>query len=89
MTFSGLSAPSVSAVSTTRGFHPQVHKVAAGVSFITSCFRQGRVEGKGQMWHMSVVSFHRCFSTSHVTLAFVSYWPEIVIWLYRAALEFC
>ena len=89
MTLSGLCAPSVSAVSTARGFHPQVHKVAAGVSFIASCSRQGKVEGKGQMRHMSVVSFHRSFTISHVTLAFISYWPEIVIWLYLAALEFC
>ena len=89
MTLSGLSASSVYAISTARGFHPQVHKVAAGVSFITSCSRQGKVEGKGQMRHMSVVYFHRSFTTFHITLIFISYWPEVVIWLYLAALEFC
>lgn len=89
MTLSGLSAPSVSAISTAHGFHPQVHKTAAGVSFITSCSRQGKVEGKGQMRHMSAVYFHRSFTTSHETLAFLSYWLEVVIWLYLAALEFC
>ena len=73
MKLSGLSAPSMYVTPTACSFYPQVHKMAAGASCITSCSRQGKVEGKGQMRHVSVVYLCRSFLyIPHNTYIYIS-----------------